>query len=420
MMELYESRVLNGVLKAYGGRYSPEQMADRLACDILITTPQARATENDLWPCIWSLAAALVRQFSGRIYVRAGLQRPLSQPVSLGPRVEFVSSCPPCAIEIAVGTTPISDARVIIQGNISGLSIMRQGIETTTTHLASPEGCFALAGYLAFEALAKAAEIPPFQLDLCKQDLLLPRSSAWDSNMLRASHLEILGLGHLGNAYLALMFFICRNQNIWPSISVVDKDRLGPENWATHVLVGEQDESCGEFKADVLAKLVNGWGCEALPKSAEVTWDWKAPQTSETFGILGFDNFDARRMACNAGYDWIVESGLSTSFTEPLLTWHSFDGKSPAAKDIFPRDKMDQDESQLTDTPFIRELKSRDAGCGFLRYAGIDASAPSMGLVAAAYGWSELINNAHAPQRTAYRGIARLWSPFLPFWRRTF
>ena len=57
-MELYESRVINGVLKAYGGEYAPEDVANRLACDILISAPEERATENDLWPCIWALAAA--------------------------------------------------------------------------------------------------------------------------------------------------------------------------------------------------------------------------------------------------------------------------------------------------------------------------------------------------------------------------
>lgn len=415
-MELYESRVINGVLKAYGGEYAPEDVANRLACDILISAPEERATENDLWPCIWALAAALVRQFSGRIYVRAGLQGPLPQPAALGPRVEFVSSSPACTIEIAIGIRPTSDAALIIQGNVDGPLLMRPSRVAMPISVASPEGCFALAGYLAFEALATAAGIPPFQRDLCKQEILLPSRSGWDGELLGVSSLEFLGLGHIGNAYLALMFFICRTKNIWPNIVVVDKDRLGPENWTTHILLGEGDHF-GELKAEVVAKRLAVWGCKILPKAVEVTWDWKTHQESKSVGILGFDNFDARRMACNAGYDWIIESGLSTSFTAPLVTWHSFDGKSSAAKEIFPRSKRAKDEPQGGDAPFIRELKSRDGGCGFLRYAGTDASAPSMGLVAAAYGWCEVFN-ALVPQRSPHCGTARLWSPFLPFWRR--
>lgn len=415
-MELYESRVLNGVLKAYDGECYPEHIANRLACDILISAPPSRATENDLWPCIWALAAALVRQFTGRIYVRAGLQGPLAQPSALGPRIEFTSSCPPCAIEIVLGTKPVSDAPMVIKGDVRDRLIMRGSTGETYRHTARAEGCFALAGYLGFEALARAAGIPAFQPDLCKQEILLPSPSEVDGDLLHALNLEFLGLGHLGNAYLALMFFICRGKNSWPHVSIVDKDRLGPENWSTHVLVGEHDQSFGEFKTHAIARLAHTWGCELHPMATEVTWNWKVNPQLKTFGILGFDTFDARRMALNADYDWIVESGLSTSFSEPLLSWHSFNSRSSTAKQVFPRTTRTS-EIKMKETPFTRDLKSRDGGCGFVRYAGIDASAPSMGLLASAYVWSEIFNGLDA-RRTPHHGTARLWSPFLPFWRR--
>lgn len=70
-----------------------------------------------------------------------------------------------------------------------------------------------------------------------------------------------------------------------------------------------------------------------------------------------------------------------------------------------------QDASHITDTPSIRELMAQNEGGGFVRYAGIAASAPSMGLVAAAYRWSEVFYTLD-PQRIPHRETARLWSPF--------
>ena len=64
-MELQEDRIINGLLKADIGFLAPEAVRERLSQDVVISVDPKRAVSDDLWPCIWLLAAALERQFTG-------------------------------------------------------------------------------------------------------------------------------------------------------------------------------------------------------------------------------------------------------------------------------------------------------------------------------------------------------------------
>src|SRR6266540_576473 len=105
-MELYENRIINGVLKSDVVR-EPEEARALLSQDIEIVAHGGRATQDDLWPCIWALASVLQRQFSGKVFIRVGLTEPLSQPLHLGSRCQFASvPAKEATLRIYIGRIP--------------------------------------------------------------------------------------------------------------------------------------------------------------------------------------------------------------------------------------------------------------------------------------------------------------------------
>src|SRR6266508_825415 len=205
-MELYENRIINGVLKSDVVR-EPEEARALLSQDIEIVAHGGRATQDDLWPCIWALASVLQRQFSGKIFIRVGLTAPLSQPLHLGSRCHFVSaSVNEARLKIYLGRVPDSNDSTALWGDSRGARISYQSLLEGNAR-ADPISCFALAGYLGFAALATTVRIPAFRKDLavCQLDLFFGYAEPW---AFPKDGLTFIGLGQLGQAYLSLLFFL--------------------------------------------------------------------------------------------------------------------------------------------------------------------------------------------------------------------
>src|SRR5438132_6162679 len=102
-MESWEDRVLNGVLKS-GVVDDPAEAQRLLSADIELVVDPSRAG-TDLWPCVWATAAALSRQFSGRILIRCGLNSALPAPAALDPRCEFTTQPSEVPIKVGLGVS---------------------------------------------------------------------------------------------------------------------------------------------------------------------------------------------------------------------------------------------------------------------------------------------------------------------------
>lgn len=200
-MESYENRVINGLLKAQVAAL-PEQAEKMLACDLEIVVPLHRSSSDDLWPAIWALATVLHCQFTGNIYIRSGLLDSLTMPESLGPRCHFVTEPRSSALRIGLGCEPEG---AVCFGDARGGSFSVGSMITNTVN-ASPYTCFAVAGYLGFAVLAARAGIPAHRQHLAHREysLRIPDNHTF---ALPENGISFVGLGHLGNAYLALLFF---------------------------------------------------------------------------------------------------------------------------------------------------------------------------------------------------------------------
>ena len=404
-MERHNDRIINGLLKADIDALTPEEVDRRLATDISIVVPPSRAIPSDLWPCIWFLASALERQFTGRVFIHAGLDKMPSAPVALGPRCELRSdNAPQGGIRILLGDVSGGECQGIeIRGDTRGNEIA-YGKILPTYDPAHPISACALSGYLAFSALAQAVGIPPFREAWIQDSASLPFMPS--ENVIPP--FSILGTGQVGQAFLALAFFLSHGQRL--QVHLLDKDPFERYNQRTQILLEEQasDRWINEPKVEYLAALCRGWGWATTEEQLEIKWGWKCGQSESAFAFLGFDNMDARRIAVEAGFPWLIECGVGTDFCRPRISWHSLPPNRQLAKAIFTETRSTKAASQ-----FAKALGDGPGDCGRVMFEDIEATAPSLGLLAAAMAWIEAIADDPSP----VSGGALLWSPILPLQR---
>jgi len=407
-MDNWEDRVLNGVLKS-GVVDDPAKAKRLLSADVELLADPARA-KTDLWPAIWAAAAALSRQFSGRIFIRCGLDRALPAPAALGPRCEFSRSPHETSIKVGIGVFP-GEGPTTVWGDVRGRALS-YGANIRHDTPAHPISAFALAGYLSYAALAGSVQLPSHRDDYTVSELVLP-IHAHDSQVIDSAEITFVGLGQLGQAYLALLFFLTGGKQPGKLV-LIDRDIFEAPNESTQILLDWTQEWLGEPKATFLAAKLRRLGWNALGEQSELTWEWRKPPHHPSLAVLGLDDLDVRRMAVAAGYKWIVEAGVGTSFLEPRISWHSLPCDTQLARRLFAS-RGDGDFRGISEvSPLARQLKATPGECGWVTFNNIRATAPSMGIVAAAYAWCSLLAVLQGEQRRL-QGRACLWNPLLPF-----
>jgi hypothetical protein len=274
-----------------------------------------------------------------------------------------------------------------------------------------------LAGHLSFALLATAAGFAPHKERFCQRTLELDPINL-SAVAVPEEGLAILGLGHLGNAYLALIYFMARRHGKWPRLHLLDRGKAGGRlekaNWKTHVLLDEAAEWEGQLKTDVISAHLKALDLPADADAQTLNWGWKKPVTHPQLALMGFDSFDTRRMAIGGGYDWLVDAGIGLRFDCPRITWHSLPPDNQLGKRLFNEDMASQNLEVSSDSRLAKSLDDPQNPCGWVTsFHGISAAAPSMGIVAAAYAWTEVLK-VWAGEWQLMKGSAYLWSSGIP------
>lgn len=415
-MEWWKDRIFNGIAKAAGGLLTKCEVERILTHDVAIYVDPCRAVENDLWPGIWALAATLSRQFTGKIYLSTGLDKALLAPSSLSPRCIFTESPPSCRLAIGLGRPPAPSLGIALWGDARGNRLaFGQNLAGET---ASPISAFALAGYLSFALLASAAGFPPHKERFCQATLEMDPINL-SSLDLGNDELAILGLGHLGNAYLGLLYFIAQQNGNCPGLLLLDRGKDGGKlekaNWKTHVLLDENPSWEGSLKTDVFSTLCNALRLPVIADTQTLQWGWKKPNYHPHIALMGFDSFETRRIAIAGGYEWLVDAGIGLRFDSPRITWHSLPPDKELGKRLFDEGITAGSSEIPTDSPLARSLDDPRNPCGWVRsFQGISAAAPAMGIVTAAYAMAEVLK-IWTGERRPLKGSAYLWSSGIPY-----
>jgi hypothetical protein len=409
--ELHNDRIINGLLKAEIGLVDPVEIQTRLTQDVLLIVAAGRATLHDLWPCIWFLASILEREFTGHVFIKCDLVAPLQSPAPFSGRCQFVS-----ADFIFNGLTVALGADLLpasaVWGDARG-STISYGCSVDGDQPASPLACCALAGYLGFAVLATAVGIPGFH-ETWKMPSLTLRTASGSPQL--PKELVVLGTGQIGQAFLSLAFFVYGNNP--PLLHLVDRDICEPPNYRSQLLLSEPSERWdGRPKVDVIADLCHLWSWTVTRERTNISWGWVNPLGQEAIAFLGFDNMESRRVGVEAGFGRLVECGVGTDFLQPRVSWHSLPPDRELAMQFF--NERPRATREAVASEFLAKLNETPGQCGRVTFENIDASAPCLGALGAAFAWAELLNFC-AGDVSAISGGAYAWSPLQPIQREVF
>lgn len=413
-MNLYENRIINGLLKECQHIETPEIAGNLLAQDVEIHVDHTRSNLGDLWPSVWALIIALSKQFSGTIFVHLDPIDALDGPTPFSERIIFSKRITQAKIKVGLGTPPPGGSP-ILWGDTRGNRISFGHKLDSKYGTANPIAGFALAGYLGFTALAQAANIPPFRERCSEKELILPFLEN-DPLQFFDEGIAFLGLGQLGQAYLALLYFLAKRSKTLPRVFLLDKDIFESQNEFTQILLSERKDWIGKPKTEYLYEQISPWGWRVSSEFCELQWGYRKSVEQPNIAMLGLDNFESRRIAATSGYEWFVEAGINSSFTKPRITWHSFPPSRELVRLFFPSEEIPNIKIDVSSKPFFESLRETPGQCGWLTFENVTASVPSMGLVASSYAWSEMVSVLKG-QRTSVSGATYIWSPFLPFIR---
>lgn len=206
------------------------------------------------------------------------------------------------------------------------------------------------------------------------------------------SELWILGLGHLGQAYLwtlASLPYADRKQCTW---WLQDTDTVTTSTFSTSVLC--QPDMTGMLKTRVVSEWLHTKGFDTrLVERLLHAGDHR--HASEPHVLLcGVDNNAARRALQNAGFGLVYEAGLGSGAADfKRLRLHTVDGLDNSLS-LWPDHRTPHpDHLQM---PSYKELASHGLDqCGMALLAGKAVGAPFVGMFAASMLVADLLRSLH-------------------------
>lgn len=196
----------------------------------------------------------------------------------------------------------------------------------------------------------------------------------------------LLGLGHLGNAYLWALATLPYANPADVMLYLLDFDKVEQANTETGVLFRRGD--IGHLKTRVTAEWLWQFGIET--RLVERRFDEHLCRTSlePALAFSGFDNNEARQLLVGAGFGRVVDSGLGGTATNfDAITFRTWPN-ARASEDIWPvlspeeKTRIDLTaEHAAAANPGYRHLK-KDR-CGLIEHAGKSVAVPFVGMVAA-------------------------------------
>lgn len=334
-------------------------------------------------------------------------------PAPLARRCCFVRTPQPVCLSIAIGVDPLGLSGSTLCGDARRGHISVGTILPDTNEPPSAIECFLVAGYLGFAVLARLAGIPPHHEQFTMRALEIPCDHAALYKILaEVEGFTCVGLGQLGQVFLALLFFLFNGELAAKRLVLVDRDVFESENGRTQILLPEGANWLNEPKVDFVSSVLKSWSAkpEIVTRRIEIQWGWNKAAGDPDTALIGLDDFEVRRMAIAAGFSRVIEAGVGTDFLAPRVSWHVVPGIPQLGRKLFP----DREAAKVSigASDWVDELKSTPGSCGWVRFNEISATAPSMGLVACAYALSELGRDSGG-----ISGRALLWSPCIPIIR---
>ncbi len=358
-------------------------------------------------------AVALARRvFLGGVTVAGALDAPLLAPLPYGKTlrdaVVALGGAPGEARETAptvfIGgaARPRRDGfcvRTLISGWRGGVAPAHSDVEIAGGAPMPLAGMLAAAlaineAFLHVSAPASVAGRRLVGLSLWRPGLGEWLAAAEDEPELRylPSRLWLIGLGHLGQAYLWGLGLLPYARPADVQLVLQDIDIVTPSTESTSIL--SDAGLIGVKKTRAMAAWAELRGFEASICERRFAADFKRAADEPAVALCGLDNALGRRALDQAGFDLVVEAGLGRGHRDfRTMRLHILPGARAAAEIWREREAQEAP----TPAPAYEDLLARGEvdKCGMTLLAGKAVGAPFVGAVAATLALAEVLRPLH-------------------------
>ncbi len=206
------------------------------------------------------------------------------------------------------------------------------------------------------------------------------------------SKLWLIGLGHLGQAYLWGLGLLPYQNPAEVNLVLQDIDVITESTESTSVLTDAV--MVGEKKTRAMAAWAERRGFATSLNERMFAADFKRQADEPSVALCGLDNGAGRRALDQVGFDLVVEAGLGRGHRDfRTMRLHVLPGRRPAA-DIW---KQTREGEKLENRPAYAKLMADGVldRCGMTLLAGKAVGAPFVGSIAAALALSEVLRVLH-------------------------
>lgn len=205
---------------------------------------------------------------------------------------------------------------------------------------------------------------------------------------LMPSKLWLIGLGHLGQAYLWALGLLPYSNPQDVSLFLQDVDVITPSTESTSVL--SDATLVGEHKTRAMAAWAKRRGFRSAIQERLFDAHMTRRPDEPAAALCGLDNGVGRQALDRVGFDFIVEAGLGRGYRDfRSIRLHTL----PASRTAAQIWRANGDEHSVADQPaYAKMLQTGELDkCGVTLLAGKAVGAPFVGAVAACLAISELL-----------------------------
>ncbi|WP_439621288.1 ThiF family adenylyltransferase [Hyphomonas sp.] len=209
------------------------------------------------------------------------------------------------------------------------------------------------------------------------------------------SDLWIIGLGHLGQAYLWGLGLLPYGRPASLNLVLQDTDKITASTHSTSILT--KPDMTGQYKTRALAKWAERRGFSTNIHERLFADDFRRQTHEPAIALCGIDNAMGRRALDQTGFEMVVEAGLGHGYQNfRSMRLHVLPGTRPAAQ-IWREVPGAQAREERAAYKQLLNDGVLDQ-CGITLLAGKAVGAPFVGAVAAALALSEILRLLHGGQ----------------------
>lgn len=280
------------------------------------------------------------------------------------------------------------------RGGVVPVTAPRLAEETIVTPAAVLAGAFAAAEAFAMlrgevEAGHRSPGLSLWRLDRAED--WLEAASEGPEPVGLPSHLWVLGLGHLGQAFLWTLLLCPYRDPAEVTLVLQDTDVVTPSTESTSVLT--QASMVGRLKTRAVAEVLERHGFRTVLVERPFDGGFRRRQADDPpVLVCGVDNALARSQVEEPGFPLVVEAGIGARAQDfRALRLHTFPSKRRAA-DLWRPGLVAEGQGSTLDRPGYARLSEAGVDpCGLTRLAETAVGAPFVGTVAATLMMAQLM-----------------------------